>query len=166
MTSKLKVRRGQDPSNLSLLPSPQQHTEYRSTTAATVVVSLSFPSPLSSFYSDADQMPHAEPQLQSLLPNLPGANIPRNPIPIRLPVRRPTTSLPELRRNTTRTSRNRNSVPRLLTSLQAMWLLDLREPQDENGQKPQRHPRTRNVLTDHRVMPKSRTGQSLRRKSH
>ena len=39
--------------------------------------------------------------------------------------------MPELWRNNPRTSRIRDSVPRLLTSLQAMWLLDLREPPEE-----------------------------------
>ena len=38
--------------------------------------------------------------------------------------------MPELRRDNTRTRRNRDRVPRLLTSLQAMWLLDLRERAD------------------------------------
>src|SRR5437870_5625523 len=53
-------------------------------------------------------------------------------ISLRFPFRRQIASLPELWRNNTRTSRNRDSVPRLLTSLQAMWLLDLRERPKEN----------------------------------
>ncbi len=53
--------------------------------------------------------------------------------------------MPELWRNNPRTSRNRNSVPRLLTKIQDMWLLDLREPPKESGHRPQRDSRTRKV---------------------
>jgi hypothetical protein len=74
---------------------------------------------------------HAKPRLQGLLPNLQGTDLSRGQISIRLPVRRQTTSLPELRRDNSRTSRVRDGVPRLLTSLQAMWLLDLRECPNE-----------------------------------
>ncbi|HYU54875.1 MAG TPA: hypothetical protein VEL71_01525 [Candidatus Dormibacteraeota bacterium] len=46
--------------------------------------------------------------------------------------------MPEVWRDNLRTSRVRDGVSRLLTSLQAMWLLDLRERPDEtrNERKP------------------------------
>jgi len=97
---------------------------------------------------------HAEPRLQDLLPNLPGTDLSRGSISIRLPVRRQTTSLPELRRDNSRTSRVRDGVPRLLTRLEDLWLLDLREPTDESGRGPQRDHRTRRVSPKQSVTPR------------
>jgi hypothetical protein len=72
--------------------------------------------------SRASTWAYAEPRLPGLLSNLPRTDVSRGPIPIRLPVRRPTTSLPEPWRNNPRTSRNRDSVPRLWRRLLLRWL--------------------------------------------
>ena len=48
-----------------------------------------------------------------------------------------------MRRNNLRTRRIRDSVSRLLTSLEAMWLLDLRERPDETRDKRQRDDRVK-----------------------
>src|SRR6266566_2832071 len=88
----------------------------------------------------------------------------RDPIPIRLPVRRPTTSLPELWRNNPRTSRNRNSVPRLWTSLQAMWLLDLREPPAESHRKGKRGYQVKTISAKPSLRQKPQTPESSNEK--
>src|SRR6266571_966854 len=105
--------------------------------------------PLPLFYFKHHIGSHAKPRLQSLLPNMSGTNIPRTPIPIRLPVRRQTTSMPELRRNNTRTSRILDSVPRLLTSLKAMWIIDLREPLEETRSERKRDNRVKKPSKTH-----------------
>src|SRR6266699_2825219 len=84
----------------------------------------------------------------------------RGPIPIRLPVRRPTTSLPELRRNNPRISRLWDSVPRLLTSLQAMRHLDIRERPIEVGRKSNQDDQVKKYSQKSSVMHKSPTLRS------
>src|SRR2546425_6248835 len=58
---------------------------------------------------------------------MPETHLAPDPVPVRPRFRTPRVSLRELWRKKPRTSGSRNVLPRLLTSLQAMWLLDLRE---------------------------------------
>ncbi len=51
--------------------------------------------------------------------------------------------MPELWRDNLRTGRVRDGVPRLLTSLHAMWLLDLREPLEETRSERKRDDRVK-----------------------
>ncbi len=53
--------------------------------------------------------------------------------------------MPELWRDNLRTRRIRDSMPGLLTSLQAMWLLDLRERPDETRNERKRDGRVKKV---------------------
>jgi len=53
--------------------------------------------------------------------------------------------MPELRRNNLRASRVGDRVRRLLTSLRAMWLLDLREPLEETRSERKRDDRVKKV---------------------
>ncbi len=53
--------------------------------------------------------------------------------------------MPELWRDNLRTRRVRDGVPRLLTSLQAMWLLDLRERLDETRNERKRDDRVKKL---------------------
>ena len=66
-----------------------------------------------------------------------------DPIPIRPRLRRQSPNLRELRTEKTRTLGSMDVLPRLLTSLQAMWLLDLRERPEESGRRPQQDHRTK-----------------------
>ncbi len=125
----------------------QKHLEFKqSIPTLSPSVSLEHSESSLVFLLHCRSLPHAKPRLQGLLPNLPRNDIPRGQISIRLPVRRQTPRLPELWRDHSRTGRVRDSVPRLLTSLQAMWLLDLREHTNEtrrkrkrDGRKPSTH---------------------------
>src|SRR6266566_1666804 len=51
-----------------------------------------------------------------------------DPIPIRPRLHRQTLNVRKLRTRKTRTSGSRNVLPRLLTRIRDMWLMDLREP--------------------------------------
>ena len=53
--------------------------------------------------------------------------------------------MPELWRDNLRTHRVRDGVPRLLTSLHAMWLLDLREPLEETRSERKRDGQVKKV---------------------
>ena len=57
--------------------------------------------------------------------------------------------MPELWRDNLRTGRVRDGVPRLLTSLQAMWLLDLREPLEETRSERKRDDRVEKPSKTH-----------------
>ena len=57
--------------------------------------------------------------------------------------------MPELWRDNLRTHRVRDGVPRLLTSLQAMWLLDLREPLEETRSERKRDDRVKKPSKTH-----------------
>ena len=103
---------------------------------------------------------HADHRLPSLLPALPGTHLSRDPIPIRQHVHRQSISLPELRRENPPAARVRNGVPRLLTRIADMWLLDLREPLEESrGSRRER--RTSRVPSKRSVIHKPRTRGSL-----
>src|SRR6266487_2198655 len=60
-------------------------------------------------------------------------------------------SLQELRTTKTRTSGSRNVLPRLLTKIQDMWLLDLRETPIRGLQKDRRNGRIRKSSRQPRV---------------
>src|SRR6266571_1709545 len=62
--------------------------------------------------------------------------------------------------------RIRNSLPRLLTRLEDLWLMNLREPPEENGRRPQQDLRTRLVPLKQRVVHKTQTRRSVNVKAH
>src|SRR5437867_3237864 len=76
---------------------------------------------------------------------MPETHLASGPIPIRPRLRRQSLNVRELRTRKTRTTGSRNVLPRLSTTLQAMWLLDLREPPEERGRRPQQDCRTKRV---------------------
>jgi len=115
-----------------------------------------------SFYSlthllrDTTSGSHADHRLPSLLPALPGTHLSRDPIPIRQHVHRQSTSLSGLRRENPPAAGVRDGVPRLLTRIADMWLLDLREPPEESrGSRRER--RTSRVPSKRSVIQKPRT---------
>src|SRR5256886_17500330 len=55
-----------------------------------------------------------------------------DPTPNRPRLRRQSPIMRKLRTKKTRTTRARNVLPRLLTKIQDMWLMDLREPPKES----------------------------------
>src|SRR5207245_8064518 len=97
---------------------------------------------------------------------MPRTNIPRAPISIRLPVRRQTASLAELWRNNLRTSRLWDGVPRLLTSLQVMGLLDLRELPEESGRRRQQDRRTKRIPSKQNLSHSTETARHVNAKAH
>ncbi len=81
---------------------------------------------------------HAEPRSSRLLPAVSEIHVSPDPMPIEPRHHRQSPSVRELRTRKTRAAGSRNVLPRLLTSLQTMWLLDLREPPDERQRKRKR----------------------------
>src|SRR2546430_13428394 len=65
-----------------------------------------------------------------LWPAMPETHPTPDPIPIRPRLRRQSPRVRELRRKKTRTPGSRNVLPRLLTKIQDMWLMDLRVQQE------------------------------------
>src|SRR5438034_10934165 len=78
---------------------------------------------------------HAEHGSEDLLSALPRAYVSRGPIPFRPSVHRPRTGLRAVSRKDSRTARVREGVLGLLTSLQAMWLMDLRQRRKQNRRR-------------------------------
>src|SRR6266704_6841484 len=68
--------------------------------------------------------------------------------------------MPELWRRNPRTSRVRDSVPRLLTSLRAMWLLDVRDHPDERKHGCGQNDQGKKLRAKTRVLHKHRTVRS------
>src|SRR2546422_6878079 len=77
-----------------------------------------------------------------------------DPMPIRPRLHRQSPSMRELRTKKTRTVGSRNVLPRLLTNLQAMWLLDIRERPKENYRRNGRVDRVKRVPPNPRVRRK------------
>src|SRR6266516_5295208 len=92
------------------------------------------------FFFQTILLSHAKHGSEDLLSTLPRAYISGGPIPFRLSIHRPSTSLRALWRKDSGTTRDRKGVRRLLTSLAAMWLLDLRQPRKRNRRKLRRKP--------------------------
>jgi len=73
-----------------------------------------------------------------LLPAMPETHPTPDPIPIRPRLRRQSPNLRELRTKKTRTLGSRDVLPRLLTRIQDMWLMDLRVQQEAGCGRPRR----------------------------
>ena len=123
----------------------------------TIVSVQIFFSSLTRLLRDTTSGSHADPRLPNLLPALPGTHLSRDPIPIRQHVHRQSTSLPGLRREDPPAARVRDGVPGLLTRLEDMWLMDLREPPEESHVRSKREPGTRRVRPPRRVTHSRRT---------
>src|SRR5947208_4463265 len=74
-----------------------------------------------------------------LWPTMPETHPTQDPIPIRPRLRRQSPSVRELRTKKTRTTGTRNVLPRLLTRIQDMWLMDLRVQQETGCNRPRRN---------------------------
>ncbi len=72
-------------------------------------------------------------------------------------LRRQSPNLRELRTKKTRTAGSRNVLPRLLTRIQDMWLLDLREPRKESHDMPISDHRSKRVPSRQNVTRKPMT---------
>jgi hypothetical protein len=68
-----------------------------------------------------------------------------DPIPIRPRLRRQSPDLRELRTKKTGNPGSRDVLPRLLTRIQDMWLMDLREPQETNTHRPVPHSQSKKI---------------------
>src|SRR2546427_3987002 len=86
-------------------------------------------------------------------------------VPIRPRLHRQSLRVRELRTKKTRTTGSRNVLPRLLTTLQAMWLLDLREGLEESHEKDRRDNRTEKETQRPSVIQKPRTRRSSNTKT-
>src|SRR5712691_5982429 len=89
-----------------------------------------------------------------------------DPITIRPRLHRQSPSMRELRTKKTRTTESRNVLPRLLTSLQARWLMDLREPQDANGLGLQLDYRTKKISARQNATSKAKAREPGNGKAH
>src|SRR5260370_39173481 len=88
-----------------------------------------------------------------------------DPIPMRPRLRRQSLSLEELRTENTRTTESRNVLPRLLTRIQDIRLMDLREPPKESHVGSPHEHRASRISSKRSVTPNLRTVRSVNTKT-
>src|SRR5467141_1487562 len=84
-------------------------------------------------------------------------------ISIRPRLHRQNLNVRKLRTTKTRTTGTRDVLPRLLTKIEDMWLLDIREPQNRAAAKPNGDRRTRTVTAKKESHPRDQPSDQLGR---
>src|SRR5438309_8919643 len=95
-----------------------------------------------------------------LLPAMPETHPTPDPIPIRPRLRRQSPNMRELRTKKTRTLGSRDVLPRLLTRIQDMWLMDLRVQQEAGCGRSRRDLRNKRGSSKHIITPRPVTSLS------